>query len=178
MKNKWVWILLIPTLCILGLVIYINQQIIQEANKEQLCSDNIFDDRHTICYWAHQATVGAVQKEYGCVYWDGQGGCLATQTPIPTPTRVHVPSCEEYRYIDGEIASFYEDLVDAETGDFTDDNYAIIQTLYHFVSYTVASHSCSEVDPSFDDDHFFWSQHAYHLLDILDHRFYDEKYLE
>lgn len=36
--------------------------------------------------WDVKATVGAAQKEMGCVYWDGQGECISTGTPVPTAT--------------------------------------------------------------------------------------------
>lgn len=97
-------------------------------------------------------------------------------TPYPSGAGITEETCEEYRYSDEAILTIFEGWWNSETGEYADD-YELTEFLHTATGYSVASHNCSLYDPSFDDDHFYWSQRAYFIIDILENRFYEERYL-
>lgn len=110
-----------------------------------------------------------------------RGGSLdAVATPTPYPEGVSgknttLERCEEYRYIKEDWTAQASELWIEEIEDWA-GNWEMIVAIIDTYSLTVASHTCSLYDHTFDEDAFWWSQNAYHLLDVLEHRFWDEKY--
>lgn len=106
--------------------------------------------------------------------------CPIREWPTPYPDAVKSAGisaeiCEEYRYVEDDVFPMFDELWDEEAKEWAED-YELVRFIGFLTTRLVASHTCSLYDSSYDDDHFFWSQHAYKYIEILEYRLYDEKY--
>lgn len=83
--------------------------------------------------------------------------------------------CDEYRWTD-EIRLPLIDPAWLEDEKEWADNLTVLRVLDDMVLQTNIAAKCAYYDPTFREDFFWWTQEAYHFLDVLDQEIREDMY--